>query len=232
MILGKVTLGSDRPRFRLKSPAGGKRRMERLPGKFTFTNGSVIVATTEDMREILEAGDVCTPNRKGKVYWIYTVLSSTEVKLTENFGAATKTTVNGYTDVSVVTMPFAKSTTPYFRWEAYDSLGLTILDEEGIITDRAKGLRIRFVFTWENLSMHDYEEFCRVLSFRIKGVIEVQPHKDVRLKFEMIPDEELLPAFTGGKLVGTDVTMGFTARNLITDIPTISSGLKGAPMII
>ncbi len=232
MITGKTLWGSDRPIIILLRQGGQRvRKKDRLPGKFSFTSGSKIVSTTEDMRSILESGVTLSYSRNAPDdnYVVNTIDSTTQVTLTENAND-TKTSVNGYTDISVITMPFTKMTMFSFTPVRRDNGPMTIQLNNGLIVNRIDGFRVRVVFTWDLLERYEFTKLCRVISHQVKGKIQVQPHKDVKMKFEMVADAGFNPTFPGDKLVATNISIGFTSVDLIPSIPTIHSGFVGRPL--
>jgi hypothetical protein len=235
MITGYTLWGSDKPVFRLLSFGGGRpRKMEKLAGKFTFVNASEYVATTSDMRDYLAAGDVLSPNLKRgeKIYFVNTVDSSTQVTLTASIEAGDAVAgVNGYTDVSIIELPHTHHTEFMFQAARKDGQNITKLLKDGTIRTRSEGFRTRVIFHWEMMTRIEFAKLCRVISHQVDGKIEIKPHGDVRMVWEMYPDAGFNPSFPNEKLVATNVSIGFTGVKLIKTIPRVSNATQMGPMI-
>jgi hypothetical protein len=208
-----------------------QRRKDRLPGKFTFTAGVKTIDTTEDMREYLEVGDIISRSRVAAES-NYRVASLTSAVVTVETNVSVPDAgedVNAYSDVSIITLPYCASTQWTFTPVRRDGGAIVKALRDGTIRQRAQGFRVRVVFNWGMLDQGNFKRLVKVFNHQTAGGIEVQPHEDVRIRWRMIPDGDFNPEWTAGKLLGANVTMGFTGADVIPNIPEASSGVKGGP---
>jgi len=233
--------GSTRPLFNLISGAirgvpskknVAKIKAIRLPtqldGYFTFTKSSKLVATTESMVGILDDGDVLTPHRTGKMYFVNSVDSTTQVTLKSAFSTTTQTSVFAYTNRNKIWLPLTKITTFAFPERGlyggpkYQEL------EDGLWHFRGVEYRPLVEFQWECLIPQNVDKIIEIFDFRGKGDIEVQPHQDYPVKWVMTPMTEFEPKQTAGKLIGTDILVRFQGIKTIKTLPRfIRSNVRG-----
>ena len=215
--------GSTNPLFeiigiRRNRSTGGKETFNRLNGKFTFTNGSAQVVTTQDQTGILEIGDIIIPKGSGKSYYISSVDSATQMTLKRAFGEATMSSVFADTDLRRFAMPFTKKT----EWdeEEFGEFGgpLVLIDPNGRPYDRRVGVFIIVTFEWEKLNPYQVDKILTLYN-NLNMTIKVKPHADYPLKMTMYPITTPDRINTKGKLIGQDVVLVMKSVDFFTQLP-------------
>jgi hypothetical protein len=233
MLTGGI-YGSGPPKFELKRRVSNLRDMYRLPGTFTFTNGSAVVTTSESMINILAAGDTLTPNKAGRRYFVASVDSVGQVTLSVNFAGGTVTDVAGYTRFNVIVMPLAKLTK--WRAEPFGRGGgpTKVMLTDGRISSRVVGFRLFVEFTWEVLTRQIADKIITMYNFDASGEpITVSPHNDVPLKWDMLINTPFNPESPAEKLIGTNFTILFESVTIVKELPLSrsTSGSWGPKLI-
>ena len=220
MLTGGI-YGSDFPKFELKQRFRNLRApLYQLPGTFTFTNGSALVATSESMINTLKAGDVLAPTKTGRRYYVSSVGSTSQVTLDANFEEDTVSNVKGYTRFNVMWMPLTRSTRIW--GERFGRAGgpVEVILSDGKFDDRTEGFRLFVEFTWQALDRTMVDRIISMFNHHVKGgEIEVSPHNDVPIKWDMKIASPFNPELTGDKLIGTDYTLLLKSVNIIKELP-------------
>ena len=75
-------------------------------------------------------------------------------------------------------------------------------------------------FTWQALDRTMVDRIISMFNHHVKGgEIEVSPHNDVPIKWDMKIASPFNPELTGDKLIGTDYTLLLKSVNIIKELP-------------